>query len=54
MNKNYLKVFKNIYTNSIVIIQLHKTQVKMGQGMGQGISLKLFTASLETIFWKMN
>ena len=58
INENYIELIKNIYDKGTAIIRLHKNtnKIKIARGVRQGdtISPKLFTASLESIFRKMN
>ena len=54
----YIEILKDIYTESSVTVHLHKEIAEIGikRGVRQGdtISPKLFTATLETIFRKLN
>lgn len=54
----YIELLKDIYTNSTVTVHLQKEteKIKIKRGVRQGdtISPKLFTATLESIFRKLN
>ena len=54
----YIEILKDIYTDSLVTVHLHKESEKIGikRGVRQGdtISPKLFTATLESIFRRLN
>ncbi len=54
----YIEILKDIYTDSSVRVHLHKEsekiRIKRGVRQGDTISPKLFTATLETIFRRLN
>ena len=54
----YIEILKDIYTDSSATVHLHKESEKIGikRGVRQGdtISPKLFTATLESIFRRLN
>ncbi len=54
----YIAILKDIYTDSSVTVHLHKEseQIRIKRGVRQGdtISPKLFTATLESIFRRLN
>ena len=54
----YIEILKDIYTDSSVIVHLHKEsekiRIKRGVRQGDNISHKLFTATLESIFRRLN
>ena len=54
----YIEILKDIYTNSSVTVHLHKEsekiRIKRGVRQGYTISPKLFTATLEGIFRRLN
>ena len=54
----YIQILKDIYTDSSVTIHLHKEsekiRIKRGVRQGDTISPKLFTATLENIFRRLN
>ena len=54
----YMEILKDIYTDSSVTVHLHKEsgkiRIKRGVGQGDNISPKLFTATLESIFRRLN
>ena len=54
----YIEILKDIYTDSSVTVHLHKesekTRIKRGVRQGDTISPKLFTATLESIFRRLN
>ena len=54
----YIEILKDIYTESSVTVHLHKEsekiRIKRGVGQGDTISSKLFTATLESIFRRLN
>ena len=58
INENYVQLLENIYSNSTALIKLHKNsnEIKVAKGVRQGdtISPKLFIASLESIFRKID
>ena len=54
----YIEILKDIYTDSSVTVHLHKEsekiRIKRGVRQGDTISPKLFTATLESIFRRLN
>ena len=54
----YIEILKDIYTDSSVTVHLHKEsekiRIKKGVREGDTISPKLFTATLESIFRRLN
>ena len=54
----YIEILKDIYTDSSVTVHLHKESEKIrnkrGVRQGDTISPKLFTATLESIFRRLN
>ena len=54
----YIEILKDIYTDSSVTVHLHKEsekiETKRGVRQGDTISPKLFTATLESIFRRLN
>ena len=54
----YIEILKNIYIDSSVTVHLHteseKIRIKRGVRQGDTISPKLFTATLESIFRRLN
>ena len=54
----YIEIMKDIYTDSSVTVHLHKEsekiRIKRGVRQGDTISPKLFTATLESIFRRLN
>ena len=54
----YIEILKDIYTDSSVTVHLHKEsekiRIKRGVRQGDTISPKLFTATLESIFRRIN
>ena len=54
----YIEILKDIYTDSSVTVHLHKEsekiRIKRGIRQGDTISPKLFTATLESIFRRLN
>ena len=54
----YIEILKHIYTNSSVRVYLHKEstkiRIKIGVRQMDTISPKLFTATMESIFRKLN
>ncbi len=54
----YIEILKDIYTDSSVTVHLHKEsekiRIKRGVRQGDTISPKLFMATLESIFRKLN
>ena len=54
----YIEILKDIYTDSSVTVHLHKDseniRTKRGVRQGDTISPKLFTATLESIFRRLN
>ena len=54
----YIEILKDIYTDSLVTVHLHKEsekiRIKRGVRQGDTISPKLFTAILESIFRRLN
>ena len=54
----YIEILKDIYTDSSVTVHLHKEsekiRIKRGVRQGDTISPKLFTATLENIFRRLN
>ena len=54
----YIEILKDIYTDSSVTVHLHKEgekiRIKRGVRQGDTFSPKLFTATLESIFRKLN
>ena len=54
----YIEILKDIYTDSSVTVHLHKEsekiRIKRGVRLGDTISPKLFTATLESIFRRLN
>ena len=54
----YIEILKDIYTDSSVTVHLHKASEKMrikrGVRKGDTISPKLFSATLESIFRRLN
>ena len=54
----YIEILKDIYTDSSVTVYLHKEsekiRIKRGVRQGDNISPKLFTATLESIFRRLN
>ena len=54
----YIEILKDIYTDSSVTVHLHKEsekiRIKRGVRQGDTISPKLFTATLERIFRRLN
>ena len=54
----YIEIMKNIYPDSSVTVHLHKEiekiRIKRGVRQGDTISTKLFTATLESIFRRLN
>ena len=54
----YIEILNNIYTDSSVTVHLHKEsekiRIKRGVRQGDTISPKLFTATLESIFRRLN
>ena len=54
----YIEILKDIYTDSLVTVHLHKEsekiRIKRGVRQGDTISPKLFTATLESIFRRLN
>ena len=54
----YIEILKDIYTDSSVTVHLHKEseKIRINRGVRQGdtISPKLFTATLESIFRRLN
>ena len=54
----YIEILKDIYTDSSVTVHLHKgsekIRIKRGVRQGDTISPKLFTATLESIFRRLN
>ena len=58
MEDVYIEILKDIYANSSVTVHLHKEseQIRIKRGVRQGdtISPKLFTATLESIFRRLN
>ena len=54
----YIEILKYIYTDSSVIVHLHKEsekiRIKRGVRLGDTISPKLFTATFESIFRRLN
>ena len=54
----YIEILKDIYTDSSVTVYLHKEseniRIKRGVRQGDTISLRLFTATLESIFRRLN
>ena len=51
----YIELLKEIYTNSLMTVHLHKESNKIRRGVRQGdaISPKLFTTALEIIFRRL-
>ena len=54
----YIEILKDIYTDSSVTLHLHKEsekiRIKRGVRQGDTISPKLFTATVESIFRRLN
>ena len=54
----YIEILKDLYTDSSVTVHLHKEsekiRIKRGVRRGDTISSKLFTATLESIFRRLN
>ena len=54
----YIEILKDIYTDSSVTVHLHKEsekiRIKRGVRQGDTISPKLFTATLESVFRRLN
>ncbi len=54
----YIEIMKDIYTDSSVTVHLHKEsekiRIKRGIRQGDTISPKLFTATLVSIFRRLN
>ena len=54
----YIEILKDIYTDSSVTVHLHKesekVRIKRGVRQGDTISPKVFTATLESIFRRLN
>ena len=54
----YIEIMKDIYTDSSVTVHMHKEsgqiRIKRGVRQGNNISPKLFTATLESIFRRLN
>ena len=54
----YIEILKDVYTNSSVTVHMHKEsekiRIKIGVRQGDTISPKLFTATLESIFRRLN
>ena len=54
----YIEILKEIYTDSSVTVHLHKEgekiRIKRGVRQGDTISPKLFTATLESVFRRLN
>ena len=54
----YIEILKDIYTDSSVTVHMHKEsekiRIKRGVRQGDTISPKLFTATLESIFRRLN
>ena len=54
----YIEILKDIYTDSSVTVHLHKesekTRIKRGVRQGYTVSPKLFTATLDSIFRRLN
>ena len=54
----YMEILKVLYTDSSVTVYLHKEsekiRIKRGVRQGDTISPKLFTATLENIFRRLN
>ena len=54
----YIEILKDIYTDSSVTVHLHKEsekiRIKRGVRQGDTISPKLFTATLESTFKRLN
>ena len=58
MEDVYMDILKDIYTHSSVTVHLHKEsekiRIKRGERQGDTISPKLFTATLESMFRRLN
>ena len=54
----YIDILKDIYTDSSVTVHLHKESeqimIKRGVRQGDTVSPKLFTATLESIYGRLN
>ena len=54
----YIEILKDIYNDSSVTVHLHKEsdkiRIKRGVRQGHTISSKLFTATLESIYRRLN
>ena len=54
----YIEILKDIYTDSSVTVHLHKesekVRIKRGVRQGDTVSPKLFTATLESVFRRLN
>ena len=54
----YIEILKYIYTDSSVTVHLHKEsekiRIKRGVRQGDTISPKMFTATLESVFRRLN
>ena len=54
----YIEILKDVYTDSSVTVHMHKEsekiRIKRGVRLGYTISPKLFTATLESIFKRLN
>ena len=54
----YIDILKDIYTDSSVTVHMHKKseeiRIKRGVRPGKTISPRLFTATLESIFRRLN